>query len=177
MVALQAPPDRRLTPEELADRLDDANGSANRASRAAATAALANSLEAALEGALATHIAWKDAADTYGAILSAVEGMVDACTRRANDAKAALTDAVDASGIPQVETATHTATPTQGKPSVVIYDEAALPPGCIREKFEPDKEKIRARLITDQPVPGARLVDGKPGMRVAVKSSAKRGTR
>jgi len=56
-----------------------------------------------------------------------------------------------------------------GQPRVIITDETALPPDCVRIKREPDKVAIREHLARGEPVAGAELSNSEPVLAVRVK--------
>jgi hypothetical protein len=49
-----------------------------------------------------------------------------------------------------------------GTPSVVITDETALPPDCLRMHPKPDATKIKERLARGDTVPGAEMSNAAP---------------
>ena len=56
-----------------------------------------------------------------------------------------------------------------GVPRVIITDEAALPPDCIRTQTEPDKVAIKERLARGEHVPGAEMSNAEPMLAVRTK--------
>jgi hypothetical protein len=56
-----------------------------------------------------------------------------------------------------------------GQPRVIITDEAALPPDCVRVRTEPDKVAIKDRLMRGEPVPGATLSNSESVLSVRTK--------
>jgi hypothetical protein len=56
-----------------------------------------------------------------------------------------------------------------GVPRVIVTDEAALPPNCVRIKREPDKVAIKEHLARGEPVAGAELSNSEPVLAVRVK--------
>ena len=75
-------------------------------------------------------------------------------------------------GAPAISVGRLTASPLNGFPSVEIEEPALLPPAFWRNREpEPDRAKIRNALLCGQPVPGARLVTGRPSVRITAKES------
>jgi hypothetical protein len=56
-----------------------------------------------------------------------------------------------------------------GTPKVVIIDETALPPDCVRTTVSPDKTAIKEKLSSGQAVPGAEMSNGEPTLSIRVK--------
>ena len=56
-----------------------------------------------------------------------------------------------------------------GVSKVIITDEAALPPDCIRVRTEPNREEIRKRLARGETVPGAEMSNAEPVLQVGTK--------
>jgi len=56
-----------------------------------------------------------------------------------------------------------------GQPRVIITDEAALPPDCVRTRTEPDKITIKNLLARGDQVPGAELSNAEPALAVRIK--------
>jgi hypothetical protein len=56
-----------------------------------------------------------------------------------------------------------------GQPKVIVTDEAALPPDCVRIKREPDRIAIKEHLSRGEPVAGAELSNSEPTLAVRVK--------
>jgi hypothetical protein len=56
-----------------------------------------------------------------------------------------------------------------GMPKVIVTDEAALPPDCVRVRTEPDKIAIKEHLARGEPVPGAALSNSEETLAVRDK--------
>jgi len=56
-----------------------------------------------------------------------------------------------------------------GSQKVIITDETALPPDCVRVRTEPDKVRIRELLLRGEPVAGAELSNREEMLAVRVK--------
>jgi len=69
---------------------------------------------------------------------------------------------MDTAGVRKVELAQKTLFIRAGQPKVIITDEHALPPNCVRIKREPDKVMIRELIDQGVPVPGAELSNSEP---------------
>lgn len=113
--------------------------------------------------------------------LAEVETFSDALAARANEIRdrvkrfddqatrirAALTSAMSAVGMTQLEIAECTVSLRPTPPSVVITDDGQLPPEYTRQRIEPDKARIKVALASGQAVPGAQLSNG--GVTVAIR--------
>ena len=56
-----------------------------------------------------------------------------------------------------------------GQPKVIITDETALPPDCVRIRREPDKVAIKERLARGETVLGAEMSNAEPTLAVRIK--------
>ena len=56
-----------------------------------------------------------------------------------------------------------------GQPKVIVTDEAALPPDCVRVRTEPDKVRIKEYLARGEHVDGAELSNAEPALAVRIK--------
>jgi len=56
-----------------------------------------------------------------------------------------------------------------GTQKVIITDETALPPNCVRIRTEPDKVAIKEHLTRGEPVAGAELSNSEPVLAVRTK--------
>lgn len=72
-------------------------------------------------------------------------------------------------GVRKIELVPATLSIRTGTPKVIVTDEAALPPACIRIKREPDKIAIRDHLARGEQVPGAELSNSEPQLAVRIK--------
>lgn len=164
--------DNPVTVEDFGTRLDEALLVAQRVERLAKSPA--NNLDGALSQALAVHIAAGDAQSAFGVLKDAVAAMEDGWKSASATARRLLAVAMDQTGAPDTETETHTATSTEGLDNLVIENEKLLPLDCVETVSKPNNKIIKARLISNLLVPGARLDKGPPGVRVSAKK-VKRG--
>ena len=56
-----------------------------------------------------------------------------------------------------------------GQPKVIITDETALPPDCVRIRTEPDRIAIKEQLMRGERMAGAELSNSEPTLAVRVK--------
>jgi hypothetical protein len=56
-----------------------------------------------------------------------------------------------------------------GQQKVIITDETALPPNCVRIRREPDRVAIKEHLARGEPVAGAELSNSEPVLAVRIK--------
>ena len=56
-----------------------------------------------------------------------------------------------------------------GVPRVIVTDEAALPPSCVRIHMEPNKTAIKDQLTRGELVPGAEISNAEPVLSVRIK--------
>jgi len=56
-----------------------------------------------------------------------------------------------------------------GTPKVIVTDEAALPPDCIRIKREPDKIALKEHLMRGEQIAGAELSNAEPVLALRIK--------
>jgi len=76
---------------------------------------------------------------------------------------------MDHAGVRKVVLPAATLSIRAGVPKVIITDEAALPPSCIRTRTEPDKVAIKERLMRGEPVPGATLSNSEETLAMRTK--------
>jgi Siphovirus Gp157 len=74
-----------------------------------------------------------------------------------------------AAAVKKVELPLATLSIRAGVPRVIITDETALPPSCVRIRTEPDKIAIKEQLMRGEQVPGAALSNAEPTLAVRVK--------
>lgn len=89
--------------------------------------------------------------------------------RKAEAMKALIKNIMLAGGIDKLTLAEATLSITKGRASVEITEVAELPQGFFALERKPNKQAILASLTAEQPVPGARLVPGKPSLMVRTK--------
>ena len=56
-----------------------------------------------------------------------------------------------------------------GQPKVIVTNEDALPPSCIRIKREPDKIALKEHLMRGEHVPGAEMSNAEPVLSLRIK--------
>lgn len=72
-------------------------------------------------------------------------------------------------GIRKLELAVATLSIRVGQQKVIVTDEAALPPDCIRTRTEPDKVRIKDRLVRGETVNGAELSNREESLTMRIK--------
>jgi hypothetical protein len=87
-----------------------------------------------------------------------------------NDAMRALAfKLMQQAAVRKVELPQATLSIRAGQQKVIITDETALPPNCVRIRTEPDKVAIKEHLTRGEPVAGAELSNSEPVLAVRVK--------
>lgn len=76
---------------------------------------------------------------------------------------------MDQTGVRKIELDAATLSIRAGQPRVIITDEAALPPDCVRIRTEPNKTAIKEHLERGEPVAGAEMSNAEPVLNVRVK--------
>jgi len=76
---------------------------------------------------------------------------------------------MNAADVRKIELAQATLSIRAGQPKVIVTDEAALPPDCIRIRREPDKIAIKEHLARGEPVAGAELSNREDVLAVRIK--------
>lgn len=71
--------------------------------------------------------------------------------------------------IKKAELSTATLSIRNNPPKVMIHDEAALPPDCVKTTVSPDKTAIKNKLQAGEAVPGAFLSNSEPSLSLRVK--------
>jgi len=136
---------------------------------------LANALEGETElhEILAAVVARMCDADAFAVGINALINDLKARRDRFNDRYEAMRTLafklMDAAGVRKVELAAATLSIRAGQPKVIITDEAALPPNCVRIKHEPDKIMIRELIDQGVPVAGAEISNNEPVLSVRIK--------
>jgi hypothetical protein len=143
-----------LDPQTVADTIDGLQGD------------LQDKLRAIIGYSLELDIAATGAADAA----KRMQDRAKTLDARVASLRAYALQAMQATGLPGLETDEWTAKPAKRPPSVEITDAAALPPAFVRQPKTPspaaDKAAIAAALQSGAEVPGARLVHG---WRLAIK--------
>lgn len=91
-----------------------------------------------------------------------------AIQNRQDDLKDWLRMNMEATGIKKIACPLFTITCAEGRETVAVYDEAAIPDEYMRVKTDiaPDKVAIAARLKAGEEVPGAKLERGQSSIRI-----------
>ena len=87
--------------------------------------------------------------------------------RRADAMKALAKELMDAAGQPIVRLPTATLSIREGVNSVNVIDERQLPQGMFTRV--PNKSAIKSAILAGDPIPGAELVKGEPGLSIRTK--------
>lgn len=166
--ALAALPSAEADDSTIPALLADARRLAEVVPAVARDARGANSLEGVMDGTVAVVLAAEAAVAAYKEVSAQVAHLKAECEAMAISARWALTQAFITSGNPRAETETHTATPTEGRAQFVVEDIGLVPPDLI--EFEPSVKAAEAKKrLAEGPVPGLRLTEGQPGIRITVK--------
>lgn len=96
-------------------------------------------------------------ADGLKDFIGALEARCERIRTRAIAKRAAVRAAMEDAGVSKLALPVATLTITAGKPSVVIYDEAVVPPAFFRWTKAPDKKAIKDAIDKGFPVDGCRL--------------------
>lgn len=160
-----------LSPEAIAELLDDAVGKG--ISIAALARSAANDLDGDMARALTLHIHASDLAAAVAQVKGYIGDLETQVKTIADAAEQALGGAMVNSGMAAVEIDTHTAKPKRAGRKVRITDPDALPIDVMvqppRPKPKPSIELVRAKLLTGQPCPGAEWEDSEPGINITAK--------
>ena len=90
-------------------------------------------------------------------------------TRQAEEYRRTVFAMLDALGLRKWKNAEFSVSITDGRPGVVVTDEAALPDAFVRIKREPDKAAIKAALERGELVNGAGLSNGLASLSIRMK--------
>lgn len=101
--------------------------------------------------------------------MSDLKARRDRFEQRCNAMRAIAHRVLDWAGMRKFEVARATFSIRAGSQKVIITDEAALPPDCIRVRTEPNKTRIRDLLLLGEPVAGAELSNREEVLAVRVK--------
>lgn len=100
------------------------------------------------------------------ALILALEEQEQVCADYAKQTRAGLLAALEGT-TGQVRAGIHTATVANGRASVVITDDAAIPPEFLTQPApQPDKAAILKAIKDGATVPGAALRNGAPSLRI-----------
>lgn len=96
-------------------------------------------------------------ADGLKDFIGALEARCERIRTRAIAKRAAVRAAMEDAGVSKLALPVATLTISAGRPSVVVFDEAALPDVFWRMKRDVDKVRIAAALKAGEAVPGAQM--------------------
>ncbi len=109
-------------------------------------------------------------ASSVVSLIIALEDARDAADALARQAREALTETLEAT-TGRVKAGIHTASTSNGRQSVAITDDAAIPAEYLRQPPpQPDKAAILAALKEGRAVPGAVLRNGAPVLTIRVNN-------
>lgn len=89
--------------------------------------------------------------------------------RRVEGFRSLIHKIMETAQIPKIELAEATISIRNGTPKVMLTDEAALPDDCVKVVRNPDKTKIKEKLIAGETVPGACLSNSEPGLTIRTR--------
>jgi len=104
-----------------------------------------------------------------GDLIASLKARCDRFEQRSDAMRALAFKVLMQAGVKKLELAAATLSIRAGQPRVIITDEAALPPDCVRVRTEPNKTAIKDRLGRGEPVPGAEMSNAEPMLAVRVK--------
>ena len=93
----------------------------------------------------------------------------DRMDQRVESMRALMFKLMQAAELKKLELAPATLSIRAGQPKVIITDETALPPDCVRIRTEPDKVAIKERMARGEQIPGAEMSNAEPTLAVRVK--------
>jgi len=93
----------------------------------------------------------------------------DRLDQRVESMRALMFKLMQAAELKKLELAPATLSIRAGQPKVIITDETALPPDCVRIRTEPDKIAIKEQLMRGERMAGAELSNSEPTLAVRVK--------
>lgn len=101
-----------------------------------------------------------------------LQGAYDTCRELEKSARIILGAAMADTGAPAITSGRYTADPQEGSQRVEVDEPALIPSAFLRfPEPEPDKAAIRAALLKGETVPGARLVTGRPSVRITAQEA------
>lgn len=107
--------------------------------------------------------------EAVSARVAALEGRKARYARQHAEYRRTVFAMLDALGLRKWRNAEFSVSITDGRPGVVITDEAALPEQFVRVTKTPDKTAIACALQAGNEIPGAEMRNGMPSMRVNTK--------
>lgn len=108
-------------------------------------------------------------ADGLGSYMSDLSDRKARMLRGADGLKKLMFDLLSIARLSGVTLPEATITVTQGRNSVDVTDADELPQGYFALVRQPDKTAIKASLESGERIPGARLVEGAPGVTIRIK--------
>jgi hypothetical protein len=108
-------------------------------------------------------------ADGIGDLITETKARQQRFEQRSEAMRSLAFRLMNAAEVRKVELPQATLSIRAGVPRVIVTDEAALPPNCVRIKREPDKVIIKERLAAGETVPGAELNNSPPTLTVRIK--------
>jgi hypothetical protein len=108
-------------------------------------------------------------ADAITERIAGLAARKDRAKRRAATMRGLLFAAMEAAGVAKWTHPEFTVSVSQGRPGVIITDEAALPDECFRTVREIDKTKTKQLLSEGIPIAGAELANGMPTLTIRSK--------
>lgn len=107
-------------------------------------------------------------ADSVAAEVERLKGRIAQQNRRAAAAKDAIKALMDAAGYKKVSTALFSVTLADGRESVQVLDESAVPDDYVVVKtvISPDKKAIAAAFKAGEKIPGCEMVRGQKSLRI-----------
>lgn len=106
-------------------------------------------------------------AEAMSKLASEYERLSERWMARADHKRAVVGLVLDATGQAKIKTPAGTASLQAGRVSLELAPDFTPPQGYARVKVEPDKTAIKAALEAGEVMPGARLVTGKPIVRIS----------
>jgi hypothetical protein len=108
-------------------------------------------------------------AQSIGDLITKIKARQQRFERRGEAMRAIAYKLMSHAEVRKVELLQATLSIRAGQPKVIITDETALPPDCVRIRTEPDRIAIKEHLARGEPVAGAELSNSEPVLAVRVK--------
>jgi len=115
-----------------------------------------------LETGLDAKLKSDELIDGIGNRMANAKARLDRFEQRSDAVRSLMFKLMTHAGLRRVVLPEATLSIRAGQPRVIITDESALPPECIRTRTEPDKIAIKERLARGEHVPGAELSNSEP---------------
>ena len=104
-----------------------------------------------------------------GNLIANLKARCDRFEQRSDAMRALAFKVLVQAGVKKIELAAATLSIRAGQPKVIITDETALPPNCVRIRTEPDRIAIKEQLMRGEQIPGAEMSNAEPTLAVRVK--------